>query len=60
MFKVVFILAAFVLTSTISIKSKLMKSTDPFESLGIADINPKKILEELDKENKPKASYASH
>lgn len=34
--------------------NKQLKSRDPFESLGIPDINPKKLIEELDKEEKPK------
>jgi hypothetical protein len=36
-----------------SIKSKSSTHKDPFDALGIPDINPKQMLEELDKEEKP-------
>ena len=34
--------------------SKSQAAKDPFDALGIPDINPKKMLEELDAEDKPK------
>lgn len=42
-----------IIACLIFVSSKIQMNKDPFEALGIPDINPKNLLEELDKEEKP-------
>lgn len=50
--KLILLLSCLVIITSKYQVSKVNK--DPFDALGIPDINPKKMLEELDKEDKPK------
>lgn len=42
-----------IIVCLVFVHSKLASHKDPFDALGIPDINPKQMLEELDKEEKP-------
>lgn len=54
MFKRVSIKFLITIVYLILIQSKIQNNKNPFDALGIPDINPKKILEELEQEQKPK------